>query len=359
MENYLIFIPIHINLIHHQIKPTVMKRVLLALTFVIFGLQANGQTIIQIILKNDGTHKIDKVDAFDLSQKEIFDANYNDTLYFSFKENEIDCYNFRYHENGTMFRNQIWLDKGNIKIEAHLDATKLVIDTVFNSPAYYEYVKLTKNISRLYQNKDTIALNEMLLGFYKKNIDNRLSFVAGMTYVNLNQNSKPNLSKLKLLTDQQGDRFKAFLLYAPVVEKLNKLLNYNTLDIGSYSFLDRQNGTVKLPKQRQKYYVLDFWFLACAPCVQDHKEIAKSLDLLKKKEVELISISTDKDLKKWTAYLDKNNYNWQNYLETPSTKITETIGISAFPTYVILDNAGKILNTQNSYSAVLDWLEKN
>jgi thiol-disulfide isomerase/thioredoxin len=336
-----------------------MRTLLLFINCVMVILNVEGQTNIQIVLKHNDKYIIDKVDIFDLSQKQIFESAYRDTLNFSFDKDNVDCYNIRYFENGTMFRNQIWLDNGDIKIEAHLDATKLVIDTVYNSPKYYEHLKFTQNYARLYKSKDSTALNEMILGYYAKNIDNPLSLMAASSYIILNQNSRPNLSKLKLLADQQGDKFKWFLLYPSVAAQLTNLLASDKLDLDSYSFIDRQNGKVKLPERTKKYYVLDFWFLACPPCVKDHKEIAMSLGFLEKKGAELISISTDEDVKKWTAYLSKNNYNWQNYLETEASKITETIGIGVYPTYLILDNTGKILNTQNAFSEVLTWLEKS
>src|SRR5829696_2884207 len=66
--------------------------VVIALLFS-FGSPASCQTVIQLVLKNGTEHKIEKVDAFDLSQKEIYDQPYLDTLVFTFKKTNIDCYN--------------------------------------------------------------------------------------------------------------------------------------------------------------------------------------------------------------------------------------------------------------------------
>ncbi|HVG15480.1 MAG TPA: hypothetical protein VM935_10985 [Chitinophagaceae bacterium] len=99
-----------------------------------FAFQASSQTTIQLVLTSAGGHKPDKVDVFDLSQKEIYDRPYRDTLVFNFKKSNIDCYNIRYHENGKVFRQQIWLDSGKVKVEAHITGHDLVIDTVANSP---------------------------------------------------------------------------------------------------------------------------------------------------------------------------------------------------------------------------------
>lgn len=335
-----------------------MRPLKFILAVLILNLKSFGQTNIQVVIKNVGSHKIDKVDAFDLSQKEFFEVPYNDTVNFAFTKKLNDCYNIRYHENGKMYRQQIWLDSGQIKIEAHIDSSALVIDSVFNSPTYYDQLNFKRNYSLLYKKNDTTAMSKMLLELYSNNIDNPYSFVFADTYIRLNQNSKANLSKLKLLTDKQGDKFNWFLLYPSVIERLNNILTISSINVNDYSFIDRQNKNVKLPALTKKYYVLDFWFLGCAPCLRDHKEIFKRLKILDSKNTGLISISTDSDIVKWKNYLNKNKYKWQNYLEGNTKKITEQLSISNFPTYLIIDKLGNIISTQDSFSDVLNWLEK-
>ena len=324
----------------------------------ILSLKSYGQTNIQVVIKNVGNHKIDKVDAFDLSQKEFHEVPYSDTVNFVFTKRNSDCYSIRYHENEKMYRQQIWLDSGQIRIEAHIDSSALVIDSVFNSPTYYDQLSFKRNYSLLYKKNDTTAMTKMLLELYSNNIDNPYSLVFADTYIRLNQNSKTNLSKLKLLTDKQGDRFNWFLLYPSVVERLNNILTVSSINVNDYSFVDRQNKNVKLPALTKKYYILDFWFLGCAPCLRDHKEIIRVLKKLENKNTELISISNDSDIKKWKLYLNKNKYNWQNYLESKPKTITENLSISSFPTYLIIDKTGNILSTQSSFSDVVNWLDK-
>lgn len=328
------------------------------LIFIIHSLQSLGQTNIQIVIKNIGNHKIDKVDVFDLSQKEIFKVEYKDTLNFNFKKQTIDCYNIRYHENDKMYRQQIWLNPGQIRIEAHIDTSKLLIDSVFNSTIYYQHLNFSQNYSLLYKRNDKTTLNKMLLDLYSINIENPYSLVIANSYIQLNQNSKADLSKLKILTDKQGNLFNWFLLYPSVVERLNKILTTNSINISDYYFIDRQSKNVQLSNLNKKYYIFDFWFLGCAPCIRDHREIFKELKTLDYKNAELISISTDTDTKKWDSYLNKNGYNWQNYLESKTKSITTLLSISSFPTYLIIDKFGNILSTQASFSDVLLWMDK-
>lgn len=55
-----------------------------------------AQTSIQIITRNPFKLKIDRVEVFDLSQKEFYELEYKDSLMISFAKSNIDCYNIRY-----------------------------------------------------------------------------------------------------------------------------------------------------------------------------------------------------------------------------------------------------------------------
>lgn len=311
-------------------------------------------------MKNRGAHTFDKIDVFDISQKEFYSIKYQDTASFSFKKTNIDLYNIRYHANGKMYRQLAWLDTGSIKIELHIDDAALKIDSVLNAPIYYEYLNFYKNNASLYQKKDTAALSDILLKLYEKHINNPYSVHIGYMYVDLNQNSKKDLFRLKTLTDRQGDTFKWFYFYQLANERLNKILAITSLDLNAYTFINSSNKKVKIPTiSDNKYYLLDFWFLACKPCISDHKEIFKNQQLLAAKKIELISISTDESVKELNHYLNKNNYKWTNYLETDPKKITTDAGINIFPTYLILDKSGKIISAQNTFYNFLKWLGSN
>ncbi len=330
-----------------------MRPLKFIIAILIVNLQAVGQTNIQVIIKDLGQHKIDKVDAFDLSQVEFHDYVYQDTLNINFKKTNIDCYNIRYFENGKMYRQQIWLDTGKIKIEAHIDSSKLIIDTVLNSPMFYKYQDFSQKYSQLYKNQDTVSLNNFLLETYQKNIETPFSLLIGNLYIAINQNLKLNLAKLKNLCDWQGEKFKWFFFYTSVNERLNKIFTIPNIDINKFSFINKTNKKTKLSLKGADYYVLDFWFLACPPCIRDHKDIKNNLVRLKQKKVDLISISTDENIKNWKSYLAIHNYNWQNYLQDKVNTITTQLSINIFPTYIVLDKTGNITNTYNSFSDVL------
>ena len=317
-----------------------------------------GQTNIKVLIKNSEKYLIDKVDIFDLSQRERLELPYKDVLNFTFKKQGINLYILRYHEKDKMFRQQIWLDTGKIEIQVHIDSSKLIIDTVLNSPLYYQNLDFQNKYSNLFQKNDTVGMNKILLDFYEKNIETPYSFVFSDLYLRLNQNSIKDLKKLKILSDKQGERFKWFLFYGIVTERMNNIFKQKSVTLTDFDFINREGKTTKLETSPSTFYILDFWFLGCGPCLRDHKEIFKQENFLRNKKTQIMSISTDKNLKKWKSYLLKNKYNWQNYLEIETNRLTKELKINAFPYYVVLDNKENIVATHNSFEAVINWLKK-
>ncbi|MBY0479116.1 MAG: TlpA family protein disulfide reductase [Chitinophagaceae bacterium] len=317
-----------------------------------FHLQVAGQTNIQLVLTTD--KQIDKVDAFDLSQKEIYSFSYKDTLSFQFKKNSIDCYNIRYHEKGKMYRQQIWLDTGDIVIKSHLAGDDLIIDTVINSPIYYKATDFYKSYSDILKTNDTIEINNFLLNAYEENLNNPFSYAIGQVFLLRNQNSKLNLINFKSLIDRQGNKFNWFLLYPFVVDRINNILSIDNVKITDFTFINSQNQKSKLNLTGADYYIIDFWFLACAPCIRDHKDVKPTLKKLKNKNIQIIGISVDQTDKynDWRTYLIKNNYSWQNYMQDSKSSLTEHLAIGTYPTYVILNKEGEIIGSYNLFSDI-------
>lgn len=318
-----------------------------------FHFHVAGQTNIQLVLTTD--KQIDKVDAFDLSQKEIYSSTYKDTLSFFFKKSSIDSYNIRYHEKGKMYRQQIWLDTGNIVIKSHLAGDELIIDTVINSIIYYKAIDFYKSYSDILKTNDTIKINNFLLIAYEENLNNLFSYAIGQNFLLRNQNSKLNLINFKSLFERQGNKFSWFILYPFVVERVNNILSTDKLKITDFTFFNRQNKKVKLNLTGSDYYILDFWFLACAPCIREHIDIKPNIEKLKKKNIQVVGISIDQadKFKAWWAYLTNNKYSWQNYMQDPKNSLTEHLAIGTYPTYVILNKEGEIVGSYNMFSDIL------
>lgn len=335
--------------------PNTLKMVYLKslIGFLLLSLSVSAQTEIQVILNGAKDHKVDKVDAFDLSQVEYYKYKFSDTLLFRFNKDTIDCYNIRYHENGKMYRQQIWLNPGKVIIKAHIGEDKLIIDTVINSSFYYQVTEFNEKYASLLKARDSTGTNDFLLTSFKKNFDNPFSIHVGLFFITQNQNNRDQLLRLKALTDSQGSRFSWFLLYPMVSVRLEKLLTVKKIDLERFSFLNEQKKKSKIALDSAAFYVIDCWFLSCLPCVAQHKEIKENVGKLRSRNIEVIGVSTDRDWKKWKKYLLEHEYSWRNFLEDKSMPLTKELGISIFPTYIVLNKNGDILDTYNSFKEVL------
>ena len=245
------------------------------------------------------------------------------------------------------------MDTGNVIVKTHIDSSNLIIDTVINSPIYYKVTGIAKELPQLWKDKDTTVLNSYLLTKFEENINNPFSLMLGNYYAILNQNSRTDLLKLKALTDKQGKRFNWFLAYPMVVDRLNKILTVSKTIYQNFTVINRKNKTTKLQLQNSNYYVLDFWFLGCAPCMREHKTILENYEKLRKKKIEVIGISNNEDFQEWKSYLTKHRYDWQNYMQINKNNLNIQLGIYEFPTYIVIDNNGKIIETYNSFDDVI------
>ena len=326
----------------------------ITITVLSFHFPAIAQTNIRLILK--GGNQITKVEASDFSFREILSADYNDTLNFNFsKTNNIDLYNIGYYVNEKKHWAQIWLDSGNITIYAHADSASFKIDSIVNSPTYNYVKKFNKEYATFFEtkNRDTIQINNFLLNALQENIENPFSLWLGMLYLNVNQNNKPNIYALQEALKKQGAKYAWFRLYPDVTGRINNILSAEHINLSDYKMTSKGNKISSFLLKNTDYYVLDFWFLGCAPCRREHRIIKQKFELLKKNNIEIIGISTDKYSKEWESYLSKNQYHWTNYLQTATNTITGTLSINSFPFYIVINKKGDIIGRYNSFSEIL------
>lgn len=90
--------------------------------------------------------------------------------------------------------------------------------------------------------------------------------------------------------------------------------------------------------------LIDFWGTWCVPCVAELPEL-KAYYEKNKDKFNLVSISSDKDKAVWEQFLKKNNYPWVQILnKSDQGDFVKKLGVQAFPTKIILDKNGVILD---------------
>jgi peroxiredoxin len=115
-----------------------------------------------------------------------------------------------------------------------------------------------------------------------------------------------------------------------------------------YTLLDGTKG--RLSDHRGKLVVLDFWFVGCAGCLAEHKELNALADKLSvRDDVVLLSVALN-DEKTLEWYLKKHPLAFS--VVPNGEELCNSIGITAYPTHVVIDRAGQTLLWETGGSTV-------
>lgn len=105
----------------------------------------------------------------------------------------------------------------------------------------------------------------------------------------------------------------------------------------SYTTLDGEKGSIAA--LRGKIVVLDFWFMSCAGCVIEHESMNDLVDSFKgNSDVTFLSVSLDSE-SSLRNYLKKNVSRFP--IVPQGKRICDALGVTGFPTHIILDKQGK------------------
>ena len=75
--------------------------------------------------------------------------------------------------------------------------------------------------------------------------------------------------------------------------------------------------------------------------------------------VELIGIAAYSSEADWRSFLNEKNLPWTNYfLKRRVQSVLQQHAITAFPTYLLVDNEGVILDRFNSYRKLKDKIDQ-
>jgi len=328
----------------------------LSFSFFLFG-SATSQTQLQLILNTD--KPIDSLLIIHWTDKEVGRFLFGDTLYVNFKTRGIDFYHLNYTMGeGKLYYVPLFLDTGNIKIVSHIENEKLVIDSVIGSPFYEKYSRWRSAYILLKQQGDTAALDSFLLRTYAENIDNLFSFSIGSRYLELHQNNRLKLYPLLPLIAMQTKEIKEQFGFSFLNERLLGIIGNDVIRLSDFPLIDTRNQTSYAKTVNAKHVILDFWFVGCLPCIKDHQKIVNLIAGFKQRQVEFISISNDESYITWKTYLEKNKYRWQHYkIDISNKNIIGQLGITTYPTYILLDEKGKIIYITSSLEELIDQMK--
>ncbi len=331
------------------------KRTLFSLIFSALLFTATAQLKFEVV----ASVPVDSIFFSNITQDNEFQfIPYSQSININLNGPLNDLYNFTFYGKTGKRMTTLWLNGTNVIVRGKFNGKKLEVDTVVGSELYYKSLDFRKRYNRITENKaDSATINAFLLEEINRNINNVFSIEIAQNFFSQNISRKEELKKAYMLLVSQDVSIRDHLLNP--YRKIENILTRNRIDFPKFEFYTPAGKLEPLILTPGKRYLIDMWFIGCAPCIEQHKEIARKLELLKQQNIEVIGISIDQNQEQWAGWLNKKNYPWKNVREVDDykKKLRTDMLIEAYPTYFLLDDTGKILYRSNAFDQILNHLK--
>ncbi|MFA6275593.1 MAG: TlpA disulfide reductase family protein [Pedobacter sp.] len=117
-----------------------------------------------------------------------------------------------------------------------------------------------------------------------------------------------------------------------------------------FSLPDKDGRNHSLSEYRGNIVVLDFWFTGCGACKELAPKLAYVAEKLKREKVVFLSISVDKSKATWLKSVKAGEYTFKGCIELYTDGMAQShpelskYKILGFPTLILINQAGKIMN---------------
>ncbi len=279
--------------------------------------------------------------------------------------------------------------RNNSEIKIYGDGNKL--DKFCNivnsdeSQQLMEFQRAENNWMRVYDSATkAIQLNPTLQKeIYDKITPRYMEFEQfKQNYVQLNQNSAALFPMIKMIDPNKDfDNYQLIVTQvinafseSPSVQAENtrylqfrkKLIDDNPLAKGKiapdFEELTTDGKTkMKLSDLKGKVVLIDFWASWCGPCRAENPNVVKTYAKYKDAGFTVMSVSLDSDKTKWLSAIEKDGLVWPNHVSDLggwNSKVAQQYGVRSIPLTILIDQEGKIVNTNLRGPALETELQK-
>jgi len=134
-----------------------------------------------------------------------------------------------------------------------------------------------------------------------------------------------------------------------------------------FVFKDILGNTYTPEDIKGKVVVINFWFINCAPCVEEMPELYKLVkEYENNKDVLFLALTLDEKGSMLNKFLETNVFNY-NIIPDSQDYIMNKLQVNSFPTHIVLDKNSNVVFTFSGYtpqvgelikSSIISFLEK-
>lgn len=134
--------------------------------------------------------------------------------------------------------------------------------------------------------------------------------------------------------------------------------------VPDFDFVDFAGRSRRLSEFRGKYLLIDVWGSWCPPCLADIPQMKAAYDRFARRGFEILGLDYEYDAPpdRVRALLAQKGVTWPNATaESVRSLVDQRLRVSGFPTYILLDPQGTIVDTGAALqgTALIPTLEKH